>query len=465
MAKVVILGAGLTGLSAAYHFEKKRFYDIKIFEKESVCGGLCRSIKHDGFTFDFTGHLIHCKDTYSKNLIEKILPSETRNKIGRNSFVFTHNKFVPYPFQMNLLGLPDQIIAECICGFAKRKHQIKNPENFYQWALKYFGAGIAKHFLFPYNDKILKFNLKKIHPSWTGNFVPKTTIKDLFEGLRDSKTKDTVGYNHHFYYPKKGGIQFFIDNFRKQIKSKVDKNYVAKKINFREKTVIFENGHKENFEILITTIPLNNFLKMSIEPSNLNLKKVHSKLFCNSVINFNVGFKPENFSDKHWIYIPEKKYDFYRIGFWNNFSQNMAPKNCSSFYGELSYLKRDNKKLEIKNLRTQTEKSIDQICDFLKIKKSSIVTQKILHLPNAYVIYDLWREKNLNKIHRTLNQNSIYSVGRYGEWKYSSMQDAIIDGKNVVETILKLKETKKFIPAIKQIDYVIPKEKEKIKQI
>ena len=64
VSRVVILGAGLTGLSAAYHFEKNNFFDFKIFEQESTCGGLARSVKHKHFTFDFTGHFLHCNNNY-----------------------------------------------------------------------------------------------------------------------------------------------------------------------------------------------------------------------------------------------------------------------------------------------------------------------------------------------------------------------------------------------------------------
>ncbi len=73
MAKFVIIGAGLTGLSAAYHLEKKGFTDYALFEKEPSIGGLCRSTVQDGFTFDFTGHLLHTSDTYFRSLLTELV--------------------------------------------------------------------------------------------------------------------------------------------------------------------------------------------------------------------------------------------------------------------------------------------------------------------------------------------------------------------------------------------------------
>ena len=70
MAEIIIIGAGLTGLSTAYHLEKQGFTDFQIFEKENVPGGLLRSFKSNGFTFDFTGHLLHINNEYFYNFIK-----------------------------------------------------------------------------------------------------------------------------------------------------------------------------------------------------------------------------------------------------------------------------------------------------------------------------------------------------------------------------------------------------------
>jgi protoporphyrinogen oxidase len=83
MAKIVIIGAGLTGLSTAYHLEKKGFHDYLIFDKESSPGGLCRSVIQDGFTFDYTGHLLHVGDNYFRSLIDKLVGFDSFNTIHR----------------------------------------------------------------------------------------------------------------------------------------------------------------------------------------------------------------------------------------------------------------------------------------------------------------------------------------------------------------------------------------------
>ncbi len=433
MAEIVILGAGLTGLSCAYHLEKKGFFNFKIFEKNSSPGGLLRSFNQNNFTFDFTGHLLHINNDYFFNFINSISNIDNFNLVERNTAIYINKNLTPYPIQINLSGLSKNIIINSIYGFINRKKQIKQPQNYYQWILKHFGSGLGKHFFFPYNKKILSYNVKKITPSWTGRFVPKTDLKTMLKAALGKNIVKNVGYNFQFYYPKSGGIEFLIKQLLKKLKCPIYTNYRAEKIDLKNKIIYFTNGHKEKFEKLINTIPLNCFLKSLKEKSNTTFKNAANKLLCNSVINFNLGFNTRNIGNKHWIYYPEKKYPFYRIGFWHNINKNSTPTNYTAIYGETSYLPKTKTKKQIYNL---TEKSIKKSLNVLELKKSNIITQKILHIPHAYVIYNFWREKNLKKLLKRLKELSVYTIGRYGEWKYSSMQEAVLDSKKVVDELL-----------------------------
>ena len=79
---------------------------------------------------------------------------------------------------------------------------------------------------------------------------------------------------------------------------------------------------------------------------------------------------------------------------------------------------------------------------------------------HAYVIYDEWREKNLSKIHKQLENNAVHSIGRYGEWKYSSMQEAVLDGKKIAEKLT-------VIPArhAVEMETLVPKVKQKEREL
>ena len=430
MKKIVIIGAGLTGLSAAYHLEQNHYDQYCIVEKEKTCGGLCRSIFHEGFTFDFTGHLLHINDPYFKQFIEKIAPLENFHVIERSSFIYSHQVYTRYPFQINLYGLPSHVVAECIEEFVKRAQKQKAQKSFYHWVLAHFGKGFAKHFFVPYQQKIFCYDPRKLTATWTDRFVPKTSLKEIIEGsVQDNK--ETIGYNANFFYPKKDGISFLIKKLISAIKKPILTEYEVKTIDMKQKKILFTNGEIQEYDRLITTMPLNKLLTKIKEPSNLNLGAVASKLQCTSVLNFNLGIARKNLTEKHWIYFPEKSFPFYRLGFYHNFSSSLVPPGCSSLYGEISCLRQSKSTME-----KHAAEAYGKVIQLLGIDRKEIIAEKSIFIPHAYVIYNQWRDQNLAKIHQRLQEHDIFSIGRYGAWKYSSMQESVLDGKETGENLI-----------------------------
>jgi len=447
LAKTVIIGAGLTGLSAAYHLEQGGYSDYVIYEKENEVGGLCRSVRKDGFVFDYTGHLLHISDKYFHQFLANSLPFKQLNCITRQSRIYSNNCLTCYPFQTNLYGLPTNVIADCIEGFIKRKN-IKNPKSFHSWVLTNFGIGLAKHFFFPYQKKILQYNLKKIAASWTGRFVPQTDLKTIIDGAI-SKQEESIGYNATFYYPKQGGIDQLIKGITSKLKKPINTNYEVKMIDLNRKQVTFSNGHCESYETLINTMPLKVFLQKVIDKSTTTFHQQHKHLVANSVLNINIGTSRKNINDHHWTYIPGKDYPFYRVGFPHLFAQNMAPANCSAIYTEVAYIGQT-----IDNLPNYV---FEKIKKFFALNDREIIVKQKLTIHHAYVIYNFWRERHLETLLAQLTQNNIYSIGRYGAWKYSSMQEAVLDGKKNAETILSAQEKWDPIPK----SYTQPSQKNK----
>jgi len=430
MASVIILGAGLTGISTAYHLESAGFFDYVMLEKEPTIGGLCRSITENGFTFDYTGHLLHANDPYFKQLIESIIGLDHFNQIDRRSYVYSQNTYTLYPYQINLKGLPTKTIADCIEGFVNRPES-DGTNSFYNWVMHNFGAGFAKHFFLPYQGKIFDYDAHKLSASWTGRFVPQTTLSDIINGITENnETPHSVGYNAHFLYPKVGGIYSWVDALARKLVNPVITNKECVSIDTTEKRITCADGEQYTYNVLINTMPLDTMLGTLTTASDHTLHNAAQHLLCNSVINFNIGLN-RFVTDKHWIYFPEIKYPFYRLGFPSNFAASMAPAGCSSIYGEFAAL---NQPTEI--ISERLERSREAALELLAINPSEIVMEKTLYIPHAYVIYDNWRDTHLNDVLAQLTTRGIYSAGRYAEWKYSSMQEGVLDGKRCAETIL-----------------------------
>ncbi len=443
MARIVIIGAGLTGISAAYHLEKKQFFDYELLEKEETYGGLCRSVTQDGFTFDYTGHLLHASDDYFYTLIKDLVGLEQLNTIQRRSFIYSQNRHTHYPFQINLHGLPPETIVECITGYLNRP-PITAPITFRDWVLTTFGSGFAKYFFFPYQQKIFAHKVNHITAQWTQRFVPSTSLEQILYGALSSPSDEqTIGYNARFLYPKHGGILSWVKQLANQLINPIRTTRNVTDVNMNSKTVTFSDGHREPYDVLISTMPLDHLLTVLHEKASTHFAPARSKLLCNQIVNFNIGINRPELSEKHWVYFPEKEYPFYRIGFWHNFSKQMTPPGCSSLYGEFAFKNRSKRWIN-----HTLKQSMAMIKKLYGISNTDLLTEKIISIPHAYVTYDQWREQHLPKLLARLEKHDIYSVGRYGAWKYASMQEAVLDGRAVADQAITRLETTPFLAAI-----------------
>ncbi|MBM3894038.1 hypothetical protein FJ366_00345 [Candidatus Dependentiae bacterium] len=429
MQKIVIIGAGLTGLSAAYHLEKSGITSYEIYEKQPTIGGLTRSVCENGFTVDYTGHFLHSNNEYFSTFLATLFGPAELQSITRNAHVFMHNRYLAYPFQTNLKNLPTNIIAQCIESFIKKPGNTYTPKTFKQWLLKAFGKGMCSEFFYPYNSKILQFPLSKIMPEQGGRFIPTIKLEDIIKNFSHQESS-SLGYNSSFLYPRENGIALLPNRIESKLTSKIHCNHSVELINSKQKKIYFSNGSSTIYDILIATMPLDTLLKSTTFSSDSNLEIQSSNLYCNTVINLNLGINKPNFNDKHWIYFPEKKFSFYRIGFWNAISAHMAPKNKSSLFAEMSLMKPKKKDIDKKVISAKKE-----LLTLLKLNQSDICFEKTLMLDHAYVIYNDWRKNNLSTLLTSLEKNNIFSIGRFGEWKYSSMQEAVLDGQKAAEKI------------------------------
>jgi protoporphyrinogen oxidase len=430
MAEIVILGAGLTGIATAYFLEQAGYTDYILFEKEETIGGLCRSLSQDGFTFDYTGHLLHLNQPDLRLLVQSLLSAGQFTEISRKALIYSHHAYTQYPFQVNLHGLPHEVIIDCIENFVARTRAVTPPPSFSEWVMAEFGSGFARHFFFPYQTKIFDMNLEELSSSWTERFVPATSLRDMIQGAL-GRPIDHIGYNAQFLYPQQGGIITWVAAFYKKLSRSAHCGYEAVSVDPVKRVVSFANGHTEPYQRLVSTLPLNQLIERLREQTT-TLHHALPHLRCNSVVNFNLGIKRPSLLDAHWVYYPETRYPFYRLGFPSQLTSAMAPSQHSSLAGECAFLQRDCTFIE-----QTVHLAMNETKKLFNISSDEIATQAIITIPHAYVIFDHWRDQNLSVLLNTLLEKyHIHSIGRYGAWKYASMQDALIDGKETAQALL-----------------------------
>jgi len=432
---VVVLGGGLAGLSTLWHLQQSGHTDSHLFEKESRVGGLTRSEQVNGFTFDYTGHLLHFKNETVKQLVSQLLDGNLHS-VARNSWIFSKGVYTRYPFQTNLYGLPPEVIKECIVGFveARSNHATgqppvaTDPMSFASWIDTTLGPGFARHFMTPYNEKLWTVPLNELTCEWMGRFVPSTSLEQVLDGALQDQSS-SAGYNATFSYPVRGGIEALPRALAAPLNN-IHTGCELARLDLSNRQLDFKNGRTVRFHRLVTTIPLPALLRTISEVPE-SVREAAQKFRFTSVCNINFGVN-RCISDKHWIYFPEPEYCFYRIGFSHNFSPHQAPPDCSAIYAEVGYS--DSKPLDRSGLAGRIK--ADLIRAGILKPSDRVLAELCLDIPCAYVIYDRHHRRSSELVRNFLHENGIFTIGRYGAWEYSGMEDAIWQGRLAAEEIV-----------------------------
>lgn len=467
-AKTAIIGAGPTGLSAAYHLG----HDTVLLDRNSMVGGWCRSIKDNGFTFDHAGHIMFSNDPYVLEMYELLLGSNVHWQ-NREAWVYSKNVYTRYPFQGALYGLPPEVIKECIIGAIEARFGSLNkadaqcaqstaataataddccadggmalpspklaaleksdPANFEEFIYQVWGAGIAKHFAIPYNRKLWAVPLTEMETSWLGGRVPLPNLEEIIDGALQPAARP-MGPNARFGYPLRGGFQALMSGFVPHIKGTIELNAEIIQVSPKQRIIMLADGRRYQYDSLISTMPLPELVKMAGDEAPQEIREAAKGLRHISVRCVNLGIAREKITDKHWIYYPEDTI-FHRI-----FVQGNASPECNAPGGfgltcEITYSP------VWKPLPMSGQELIDRcVQDCIKVgllkEDDKILAANEVDMPYAYVIYDHARAKNVEKVKTWFAQHDIVLAGRYSEWEYYNSDHAFIAGKKAAETVL-----------------------------
>ena len=208
MKKIVILGAGPTGLGAAWRLEELNHNSWELFEAENHPGGLSASFEDEkGFTWDLGGHVQFSHYGTFDKMMEFLLGKDGWWYHERESWVWMRNRFVPYPFQNNIHRLPEREKWQCLKGLIElyKNPPTKKPENFEEWILSTLGRGIADIFMLPYNFKVWAYHPSEMQSSWLGERVAVADLERVTKNIIFNTDDVSWGPNNTFQFPKYGG--------------------------------------------------------------------------------------------------------------------------------------------------------------------------------------------------------------------------------------------------------------------
>jgi UDP-galactopyranose mutase len=438
----IVLGGGLTGLSAGYHLQAAGSRDFVILERNAEVGGLARTEVYDGFAFDHSIHILYTDDEYAASWIRDDLLRGNLNRQARRSFCYSHGVYTEYPYQLNNYGLPADVIVENVMGLIEAhasRARSAPPANYEEWIYQTFGRGIAEHFMIPYNRRQWAWDLERMSFSWVKDRVPMPRLEDVVRGALESPA-GRVGPNSDFWYPREGGIESLVHAIASRLQpGAIRYGSEAVAVDWRSKAVRCADGSSFGYRRLISTLPMPRLVDL-MEDVPEELTEAAAGLQSNVVHTVNIGLRGGLRIDEqpmHWIYFPHEDTVFHRISLPHEFSAWMVPTGCSSIQAEVSEstyrpVHRDGLVAQtlagLCHIGLLSQEEARPASDGGRVEVAEVVT-----LDPAYVIYDLCHEANTNLISGWLGERDIETRGRFGEWEYFNMDHSLLSGKAAAE--------------------------------
>jgi protoporphyrinogen oxidase len=360
--------------------------------------------------------------------------------VERKARIFSHGALTRYPFQANLHGLPADVVKECLLGFIEAWKQWPAagqgeppPRNFEDFCLKKFGAGISRHFMIPYNHKLWGVHPREITAAWCTRFVPIPKLEDVVAGAVGASPPE-MGYNIGFLYPREGGIETMTRALVGKMRTDLGETRLGTSpdvIDVETRTIEL-GGERIPWRAIVATLPLPELLRR-IRGLPADVEQAASQLRCTPVRYFNLATRTPVRADWHWIYVPEEKYPFYRVGVYTNAIPAMAPRGNGSLYVELSDRGPRPTGAALDAVRRDTAAAL--VAAGAIASPDDVLFADLEELTYAYVVFDDNYYPATELIRGWLERHGIYPRGRYGFWTYNSMEDCILAGREVAATI------------------------------
>ncbi|ABB37017.1 amine oxidase [Oleidesulfovibrio alaskensis G20] len=436
--KYLIIGAGPTGLGAGRRLRELGENDFLLLERNAYCGGLATSFTDNaGFTWDIGGHVVFSHYDYFDRLIESLL-GDAYLEHQRIARVRIAQRWIPYPFQNNIRHLPRDMQWECVQALLPHIRTQVQPHNFRQWIEYVFGAGIARHFMLPYNFKVWATPPELMAYHWIGERVSVIDLEMVLKNLVLELDNVSWGPNNMFRFPLHGGTGEIFHRMGAQLDGHVRLNTAVVQVDPAARTVRTADGDVISYSYMLNTGPLDRLVLDCIDTPHTMLRDAAGRLSRNGVFVAGVGVEDTRDDDTCWMYFPEDDCPYYRLTNFHNYSPNNValPGRQRALMAETSWS--EHKPEDLSSLMDKTVQGLVNTAMLDEAHRDLIVSRWSIAVDYGYPVPTLERDGALRTLHPWLEEHGISSRGRFGGWKYevANMDHSVMQGVEWAERMV-----------------------------
>lgn len=426
--RVVIIGAGPTGLAAGHRLHELGHNELIILDGRNLPGGLATSyLDPRGFTWDVGGHVQFSHYESYDRLLEKAVQGEWIEH-RRSAWIWFKNRFIPYPFQNNLGHLDEEDRHRCLQGLeaAIAARSDGEPRNFREWIDRTFGTPIADLVLAPLNLKTWGYPLEWLGTSWVSDRVAVPDIERIRESIRSGQADDRWGPNQVFRYPKRGGtgaIWKGVAGLMPEEHLRLG-GYDVVAVDASPRAVVCGNGSIHPWDTLISTMPLDALCR-SISDLPTPCRRAAEALRHSSIHVIGIGLRdgrPSALDQKSWMYFPMGSSPYFRATVFSNYSPFLVPEEPGHWSLMCEVCESPFRPVERETVVAEVIRALGE--DGLIPVDARIVSTWYHREEYGYPTPTVGRDEALGAVMFELEKRNIFSRGRFGGWKYEvSNQD------------------------------------------
>jgi protoporphyrinogen oxidase len=435
LVDVLVVGGGISGLGFVGFYKDacaavgQRPGRVLVVERDDDVGGYCRTVKQDGFVWDYSGHFFHFRHQDLLQRLAARMPTDALTTVVKRARVVdAMGCETAFPYQRALGELPPDAFRACLADLwaAERARTSAGARHddasFKQHIVARLGRSICERFLFPYNEKLYACDLDTLDAACMGRFFPTTTFADVMDAVAGTAAA-TVGdgaYNATFSYPKDGAMAYVRALQRDVAADELALGEPVTAIDLHDK-VATTTRRRIRYRHLVTSAPLPSTLRAA-GVAHDEAAFTHSR-----VLVFNLGFHAKGRDDVHWLYFASPALPFYRVGFYDNIFADPR----MSLYVEVGLPARGDVNVDATRARV-----LDGLRAAGVVTTQRLVAEHHVLMDPAYVHITTASNREVARTTALLSSLSVHSIGRYGGWTYCSIEDNLVQARALARAVV-----------------------------